>query len=155
MSLNQYTVARCIANQLRTYWPSALRADGLPRRVGIHALVGLAAFVASTSVVAADPATTSAFLPLQEEFCATEGGALIEEFGGLLVVFFFVGIVAAALIAGTIESLPMTGWWNQMGYSMMGKIPIAILFVIIIFSLLTIFEGTFGLTAPSCVPVIG
>lgn len=95
------------------------------------------------------------FLPMQEEFCGTEGGQLLGSFGGIIVVVFFFVIVCAILIGGAIESLPLTGWFNQIGFSIMGKIPIALLFVFIALSMLSMVDGTFGLSAPSCVPVVG
>lgn len=95
-------------------------------------------------------------LPLQgEEFCATEAGGLIEALIGVMVVMFFVAIVVSIFAAAGIESLPMTGWWNRMGYSMMGKIPIAVGFVFVALALLSMVDGTFGITAPPCVPVVG
>jgi hypothetical protein len=102
------------------------------------------------------PVPLSELAPLQgEEFCDTEAGGLIEAFVGIMVVMFFVAIVVALFAAAGIEALPMTGWWNQMGYSMMGKIPIAVGFVFIGLAMLGMVDGTFGISAPPCVPVVG
>lgn len=95
-------------------------------------------------------------LPLQgEEFCSTEAGGLIESLVGIMIVMFFAALVVAVFAAAGIEALPMTGWWNQMGYSMMGKIPVAVGFVFIALALLSMVDGTFGISAPACVPVVG
>ena len=95
-------------------------------------------------------------VPLQgEEFCETEAGELIEALVGIMIVMFFVAIVVAAFAAAGIEALPMTGWWNAMGYSMMGKIPIAIGFVFIALAMLSMVDGIFGISAPPCIPVVG
>lgn len=102
------------------------------------------------------PVPVPELVPLQgEEFCDTEAGGLIEAFVGIMVVMFFVAIVVALFAAAGIEALPMTGWWNSMGYSMMGKIPIAVGFVFIGLAMLGMVDGTFGISAPPCVPVVG
>ena len=102
------------------------------------------------------PVPLPELVPLQgEEFCDTEAGALIEALVGLMIVMFFVAIVISVFAAAGIEALPMTGWWNQMGYSMMGKIPIAIGFVFIALAMLSMVDGIFGISAPPCIPVVG
>lgn len=110
-----------------------------------------------TNTVAHIPLDSS-LLPLQgEEFCATAAGGLMQSFVGIMIVVFFAVILIAIFVAGGIESMPVSGWWNQMGYSMMGKVPIAIIFVIVMISVInmTLASGTLGVGVPSCIPILG
>lgn len=144
------------------------QTDSIPNfnrlRKAVSAIAALFLSVTFTGLAAASPGTHSTtatvlasvpFLPMQEEFCSTEGGQLLGSFGGIIVVVFFFVIVVAILIGGAIEALPLTGWFNQIGFSIMGKIPIALMFVFIALSMLSMVDGTFGLSAPSCVPIVG
>ena len=124
------------------------------------ALAGLLAFVSVGAAAASDPATASAidwnWLPMiGEEYCETEGGGLAQAGIGAAGFLFFVVIVAAAFIAAALESLPLTGWFNQVSFVMMGKIPIAIFFFFAVITLLTVAIGTYGVTPPPCIPIIG
>lgn len=116
---------------------------------------GLASASPSSAASTVPALAAIPFLPMQSEFCSTEGGQLLGSFGGIIVVVFFFVIVSAILIGGAIEALPLTGWFNQIGFSIMGKIPIALMFVFIALSMLSMVDGTFGLSAPSCVPIVG
>lgn len=97
-------------------------------------------------------------LPMQgEEFCATAAGGLMEAFVGIMIVVFFAAILIATFAAAGIEAMPLSGWWNQMGYSMMGKVPIALVFVVVMLSVITmtISNGTLGIPVPPCIPILG
>lgn len=100
----------------------------------------------------------SKLLPMQgEEFCSTAAGGLIEAFVGIMIVVFFGAILVATFAAAGIEAMPMSGWWNQMGYSMMGKVPISVMFVVVMISVIsmTITNGTLGISVPPCIPILG
>lgn len=122
----------------------------------IRAIVGLAALLAYTGVVLADPGTGSTIMPMQsDDFCSTEAGDMIDTVIGLVVIVFFAGILVAIFVAGSIEANPMTGWWNQVGYSMMGKIPVAVIFVVVMISAVELMFGSVGVDVPSCIPILG
>lgn len=145
--------------------PDAEVSTSTSSRIGhkhaIRALTLIVAIVAYSGVALADPgagATTSAgtLLPLQgDEFCSTEAGEMLDSILGIVIIVFFAAILLAIFVAGAIEANPMTGWWNQVGYSMMGKIPVAVIFVVVMLSVLDIIFGSVGVDIPSCIPILG
>lgn len=90
-----------------------------------------------------------------EEYCDTEGGGLLQSGIGFTGLLFIAGVIAAIFIAALLEAFPLTGWLNNVAFMMMGKIPIAIGFVFLSITFLTVALGTYGITAPPCVPIVG
>lgn len=144
--------------QLRNVSPGDARriAQTQIQTNSIRFITLLVAILAYTGVAMADPGTGTMFTPMQgEELCGTDAGGLIESGMGLLILVFVGGIVAAIFIAGAIEANPLSGWWNQMGYSMMGKIPVAVVFVVVMLSFFSVALSTAGIGVPPCIPILG
>ena len=134
------------------------------RTLTIHAVAVVVALVAFAGVSAASGGSTGTehtlldgveLLQVGQEYCDTEGGGLLESGVGFAAVFFFVVILIAAFIASSLEALPLTGWFNQVSFMMMGKIPIAIFFLFMVITLITVVSGTYGIEPPTCIPIIG
>lgn len=138
-------------------WPST-------QTLTIHAAAVVVALVTFAGISAASGGSTGTehslldgleLLQVGQEYCETEGGGLLESGVGAAVVVFFVVIVVATFIAASLEAIPLTGWFNQIAFLMMGKIPVAIFFVFAVVTLLTVTTGTYGIEPPTCVPIIG
>ncbi|WP_224829051.1 hypothetical protein [Saliphagus infecundisoli] len=127
-------------------------------RAAMTVLVVTVALSLFSGVVAAAPASSEQFVyPLQmgEEICATPAGDFMELAVWVAIFMFFGVIVTAIFLGGAIEALPVSGWWMQTGYSMMGRIPIAVGFVLFGISVLVLAVGVGSLNVPSCIPILG
>lgn len=143
--------------------PDALLVPGLRSRVrAVTALaMTLLALLGSSGVASATPTTTTtgagpAVLPLQAgEICNTPAGDFMQLVIWVAIFMFFGVIVAAIFLGGAIEALPVSGWWMQTGYSMMGRVPIAVGFVLFGISVLVLAVNIGSLDVPPCIPILG
>ncbi len=116
------------------------------------ALVGSSGVASATSTTSTGPAV----LPLQaSEICNTPAGDFMQLVIWVAIFMFFGVIVAAIFLGGAIEALPVSGWWMQTGYSMMGRVPIAVGFVLFGISVLVLAVNIGSLDVPPCIPILG
>lgn len=90
-----------------------------------------------------------------EEFCDTDGATLMTAGIDASWFLLFAGLLVAIAIAALLEVFPLIGWLNSVAFLMMGKIPVAIFFVGIILSVITLATGATGISPPPCLPIIG
>ncbi|MEM4782007.1 MAG: hypothetical protein QXG03_10675 [Halalkalicoccus sp.] len=129
------------------------------RSAGVSVLLIAIAVSLFSGVAAATPTSgvEQFAYPLQmgEEICDTPAGDFMELAVWVAIFLFFGVIVTAIFLGGAIEALPVSGWWMQTGYSMMGRVPIAVGFVLFGISVLVLAVGVGSLDVPSCIPILG
>jgi hypothetical protein len=129
----------------------------------VRAAITLVVAAISLSLFSGVAAATSgsfvdlSIYPLQmgDEICQTPAGEFMELAVWVAIFLFFGVIVVAIFLGGAIEALPVSGWWMQTGYSMMGRVPIAVGFVLFGISVLVLAVGVGSLDVPPCIPVVG